>query len=218
MNAANAATSFYIPRICKRWMPHDIQAKIVGLGANVIRVDIVPIVRPESSESESFIDRLDKEHHSAFVYFDAPIDYSAWGNGLKGGKQTRVYTGCWMTPVKGVDARPFNEFWVLIPNNPRSVIPFTTKTTTMLEQELSLIQPKNARDMEIWKYNLDCVRFHKVLNADAPVDICQERFDDIYCAWLSIHQVAANIERLAERVERAERIINDDFPKMSVRA
>ena len=127
-------TSFYVPRICKRWMPHDILAVINKTFNTAIRVDIVPIVRPGD---ESYLERLDKEYHSAFIYFDRPIDYSAWSNGIKGGKQTRVYTGCWMTPVPGVDARPFNEIWELIPNNPKSDIPYTAKTTEMLDHDLA---------------------------------------------------------------------------------
>ncbi len=187
-------------------MPHDILAVINKTFNTAIRVDIVPIVRPGD---ESYLERLDKEYHSAFIYFDRPIDYSAWSNGIKGGKQTRVYTGCWMTPVPGVDARPFNEFWVLIPNNPKSVIPYTAKTTEMLEHELD--EAKEAiykiddlelfnKELEIWEYDWNCVQFHKALFADAPVDVCQAEFDKINCAWVSIHQVAANVERLSARV------------------
>jgi hypothetical protein len=229
MNAANTAnavaTSFYIPRVCKRWMPHDIQATINTAyqgGPQVIRVDIVPIVRPETADKrESFVERLDKENHSVFVYFDREINYSSWGNGIKGGKQTRIYTGCIMTPIANAPGREtkfpldggksFNEYWVLIPNNPRSVIPYTSKTPIALEQELNALKEQIYKiddlalfnkELEIWEYDWNCVQFHKALVADEPEDVCQHEFDKIYCAWLSIHQVAANIQHLANRLAK----------------
>lgn len=220
-NNATTATSFYIPRVCKRWMPNDIQATINTAyqgGPQVIRVDIVPIVRPESYEREPFIDRLDKENHSVFVYFDREINYSSWGNGIKGGKQTRIYTGCIMTPIDG--GKSFNEYWVLIPNNPRSVIPYTSKTPIALEQELNALKEQIYKiddlalfnkELEIWEYDWNCVQFHKALVADAPEDVCQHEFDKIYCAWLSIHQVAANIQHLANRLATATPTIKDKF-------
>lgn len=221
MNAT--ATSFYIPRVCKRWMPHDIQATINTAykgGPQVIRVDIVPIVRPETADKESFIERLDKENHSVFVYFDREINYSMWANGIKGGKQTRIYTGCTMTPMDG--GKSLNEYWVLIPNNPRSVIPYTNKSLASMEQELNALKEQIYKiddldlfnkELEIWEYDWNCVQFHKALVADAPEDVCQHEFDKIYCAWLSIHQVASNIERLSERVMKPK---VDEYPKLSI--
>jgi hypothetical protein len=236
-NANTVATSFYIPRVCKRWMPHDIQATINTAyqgGPQVIRVDIVPIVRPETADKrESFVERLDKENHSVFVYFDREINYSSWGNGIKGGKQTRIYTGCIMTPLANAPGREtafpldggksFNEYWVLIPNNPRSVIPYTSKTPIALEQELNALKEQIYKiddialfnkELEIWEYDWNCVQFHKALIADAPEDVCQHEFDKIYCAWLSIHQVAANIQHLANRLATATATI-DAYPKLA---
>ncbi len=202
----NTATSFYIPRVCKRWMPYQIQEVINFVYNGVIRVDIVPIVRPGD---EPFLDRLDKEHHSAFIYFDKPIDYSHWTNGIKGGKQTRVYTGCLLTPVDNPNARPTQEYWVLIPNKPTGVIPFTTKTPDVLEAELNIIKEliykiddldMFNKELEIWEYDWNCVQFHKLLNVDASESELQPAFDKIYCAWVSIHQVASNVNRMRERI------------------
>ena len=133
-----------------------------------------------------------------------------WSNGIKGGKQTRIYTGCIMTPFDG--GKSFNEYWVLIPNNPRSVIPYTNKSIATMEQELNALKEQIYKiddlelfnkELEIWEYDWNCVQFHKALIADAPEDVCHHEFDKIYCALLSIHQVASNIERLSERVIKA---------------
>lgn len=215
------ATSFFIPRVCKRWMPADIMALVNGLslpflrssatgaGAKVIRVDIVPILTSNDSDVP-FLERLNKEHHSVFLYFDAPIDYSRWSNGLKGGKQTRLYTGVTLYPTDpSVPSVPTNEYWVLIPNRESGVIPFTKKTVEMLEAELKEVKERLYKldnleqfhkELEIWEYDWNCVQFHKQLNADAPVDVCQAAYDKIYCAWVSIHQVASNVERLSARI------------------
>ena len=209
----NTATSFYIPRICKRWMPYQIVEIINKMFDKVIRVDIVPILR---EGDEPFLQRLNKEHHSAFVYFDKPIDFTHWSNGIKGGKQTRVYTGCNMVPVDNPYARPTPEYWVLIPNKPNGIIPFTNKTPDMLEAELNqikeLIYKINDlelfnKEIEIWEYDYNCVQFHKLLASDAPEEDLQPEFDKIYCAWVSIHQVASNISRLHERILNPKPIV-----------
>lgn len=220
----NTATSFYIPRICKRWMPYQIVEIINNMfqhGPKVIRVDIVPIIR---EGDEPFLERLNKEHHSAFIYFNNPINYTNWSNGIKGGKQTRVYTGCNMVPVDNPNARPIAEYWVLIPNKPTGIIPFTNKTPEILEAELNeikeLIYKINDlelfnKEFEIWEYDYNCVQFHKLLLADEPEELLQPEFDKIYCAWVSIHQVASNVSRLHERVVQSLKP-NEAFPVLKV--
>jgi len=215
------ATSFFIPRVCKRWMPADIMQLVnnlnlpfltatTGVRAKVIRVDIVPIMNSNDT-SVSFIERLNKEHHSVFLYFDAPIDYSRWSNGLKGGKQTRIYTGVTLSEIDENRAaipggKTCSEYWVLIPNRESGVIPFTTKTVEMLEAELKEVKEKLYKlddlelfhkELEIWEYDWNCVQFHSLLLKGVE---SQAAFDRIYCAWVSIHQVASNVERLCARV------------------
>ena len=203
---SETATSFYIPRVWRRWMPHQIEMVINGAGisngygsrrARAIRVDIVPIVRPESDAKEPYAERIDPYFCSAYVYLDEPIDYSNWANGPKGGKQSRIY----INPCS-------DEFWVLMPNNPRSVIPFTTNTLDEIEEELNALQgteflSSSALEQEIWNYNLNCIKFYRHIDSPDMKGIGSkefvEHYNKIHCAWVSIHQIAANVGHLTRR-------------------
>jgi hypothetical protein len=90
-----------------------------------------------------------------------------------------------------------------------------------MEQELNALKEQIYKiddldlfnkELEIWEYDWNCVQFHKALVADASEDVCQHEFDKIYCAWLSVHQVASNIERLTERVLKPK---VDEYPKLA---
>lgn len=210
----NATTSFYIPRIWKRWTPFQIQSVMNSAGYPVVRVDIVPIARPGP---EPYAERLDMHYFSAYVYMNSHIDYSEWRDGPKGGKQIRLYTNPGLT----------SEYWVLMPNNPRSVILYTTKTAEMLEQELNDLKASveaiedpvlRNKELEIWEYDMNCVQFHKMVDnnptALIPIELTfgiymmdrrvgaefLDKFSKIYYAWVSIHQVAANVGHLTGRI------------------
>jgi len=213
----NATTSFYIPRVWKRWTPFQIQSAMNSAGYPVVRVDMVPIVRPGQ---EPYAERVDMHYNSAYVYMNSHVDYSEWRDGPKGGKQIRFYTNPGLT----------TEYWVLMPNNPRSVIPYTTKTADMLEQELNDLKASveaiedpvlRNKELEIWEYNMNCIQFHKMVDSNMATLITIElspnmymmdkrvreefldKFSKIYHTWVSIHQVAANVGHLTGRINES---------------
>ena len=190
--------SFYIPRVNKNLLPYDIKSaihSIVPSGPRVIRVDIVPIVDAPLSgnaEYDNFAKKMNKLHNSAYVYFDAPIQWK---------KGTPVHTGLRLYADKP-------DYFVLHPN--QNTIPFTDKSIDDLDQEMLQIKKMIpliddsklcAKEYDMWDHINNCVTFHKMLlSDDVSADELDIYYSNINSIWVSIHQVAHDIQNMHSRV------------------
>lgn len=194
--------SFYIPRVNKNLLPYDIISAIYSVvpsGPRVIRVDIMPIVDAPLSgnaEYDRFAKKMNKLHNSAYVYFDAPIQWK---------KGTPVHTGLSLYVNKN---QSLPDYFVLHPNN--NAIPFTDKSIDDLDHDMQQIKkmlplindPKLCdKEYELWDHINNCLTFHKMLlSDDVSADELDVYYSNINSIWVSIHQVAHDIQNMYARV------------------